>query len=159
MIYAVPAIVTPLSQGDVIDNCPVLLWHLDEQRNYKSVESLARVVVLTQACDLAQSKSARVTVAIVYPVEKVVNAEMLGASAIRDHVRAHRVYGWYFLPRGEPLVDLRDLHTVPRPMLDDLIADGQRRCRLVTPYREHMAQHFSTTYARIALPEPYETQT
>jgi hypothetical protein len=26
---------------------------------------------------------------------------------------------------------------------------------LITPYREHLAQHFSVTYSRIGLPEPY----
>lgn len=56
------------------------------------------------------------------------------------------------------MVDLRDLHTVPRELLEELIADGQRVARLLTPYREHMAQHFATTYARIALPEPYDTE-
>jgi hypothetical protein len=30
-------------------------------------------------------------------------------------------------------------------------------CRLATPYREHLAQHFSVTYSRIGLPEPYGT--
>jgi hypothetical protein len=27
----------------------------------------------------------------------------------------------------------------------------------MTPYREHLAQHFSVTYSRIGLPEPYGT--
>jgi hypothetical protein len=27
-----------------------------------------------------------------------------------------------------------------------------------TPWREHLAQHFGTTYTRIALPEPYDTE-
>ena len=58
----------------------------------------------------------------------------------------------------ESVVDLRDMHTVPRTMLEELIADGKRLSRIVTPYREHLAQHFATTYSRIALPEPYETQ-
>lgn len=31
-------------------------------------------------------------------------------------------------------------------------------CRLATPYREYLAQHFAVTYMRIALPEPYETR-
>jgi hypothetical protein len=51
-----------------------------------------------------------------------------------------------------------DLHTIPRFMLERLIHEGKRRCRLQTPYREHLSQHFSTTYGRIGLPEPYETQ-
>jgi hypothetical protein len=72
------------------------------------------------------------------------------------------VYGWYSLPKGnqveESLVDLRSVHTIPRGILEQLIAEGNRITRIATPYREHMAQHFSTTYSRIALPTPYETE-
>jgi hypothetical protein len=59
---------------------------------------------------------------------------------------------------SESIVDLRDLHTVPRAMLERLIQEGKRITRIATPYREHLAQHFSTTYSRIGLPEPYETE-
>ena len=55
------------------------------------------------------------------------------------------------------LVDLRDLHTVPRTMLEGLRDQGKLVCRLVTPYREHLSQHFSVTYSRIGLPESYGT--
>ena len=58
----------------------------------------------------------------------------------------------------ESLVELRNLHTVSRPTLEQLTAQGKWVCRLVTPYREHLAQHFAVTYMRIGLPEPYETQ-
>ncbi len=81
---------------------------------------------------------------------------------IRDQIRAHRVYGWYFLPAGttvaESVIDLRDLHTVPRAVLDRLLQEGKRLARIRTPYREHLGQHFANTYARIGLPEPYPTQ-
>ena len=117
--------------------------------------------MLTQACDLAQVKSARVTIAVIHDADEMIVRGVLKPAMVRDQIRTHRVYGWYFLPAGpglpESLVDLRNLHTVPRELLEELIANGQRVARLLTPYREHMAQHFATTYARIALPEPYET--
>lgn len=147
----------PLSQGDLLEECPILVWEGDESAILRS-----RVIVLTQACDLAQNKFSRVVVAIVHEARTLVDQGTLKAVTIRDQVRSHRIWGWYFLPAGsglpESLVDLRDLHTVPRELLEELIADGQRVARLLTPYREHMAQHFATTYARIALPEPYETE-
>ena len=52
-------------------------------------------------------------------------------------------------------MDLHDLHTIPRALLDQLIQQGKRVVRIRTPFREHLAQRFSTTYARIGLPEPY----
>ena len=161
MIWSVNEDGASLSQGDVFDDCPILLW-MAAGAGRELIERQVRVIVLTQACDLAQAKAARVTVAVIHDAQEMVSQGHLKSALIRDQIRNHRVYGWYFLPTGpglpESLVDLRDLHTVPRELLDELIAGGKRVARLLTPYREHLAQHFATTYARIALPEPFETQ-
>jgi hypothetical protein len=159
---------TELSQGDVLDDCPILVWNLspppldlDVPPEIQSV----RVVVLTQACDLAQAKTTRVVVAPVYEAAELVARNLLKSSTIRDQVRRGQVFGWYFLPAApapinlaESIVDLRELHTIERRTLEYLIGAGKRVCRIQTPWREHLAQHFGTTYTRIALPEPYNTQ-
>lgn len=154
-----------LSQGDILDDCPILFWEVSSAASDVPPESATtrvRAVVLTQACDLAQAKASRVLIAVVHKVQHLVDRGLLSSKVIRDQIRAHRVYGWYFLPTGpaveESVIDLRDLHTVPRAMLERLIQDGKRLGRIRTPYREHLAQHFSTTYARIGLPGPYPTQ-
>lgn len=151
----------PLSQGDLFTECPLLMRE-ESAESRQLVERPMKVIALTQACDLAQGKTTRIVVAIVYEAQQLVDEGLLKTTMIRDQIRNHRVYGWYFLPAcpglPESLVDLRDLHTVPRDLLEELIADGKRVARLLTPYREHMAQHFATTYARIALPEPYDTE-
>jgi hypothetical protein len=54
-------------------------------------------------------------------------------------------------------VDLRDIYTVSRRVLQHLVLQDNRIARFVTPYREHIAQHFTVTYARIGLPEPFES--
>ncbi len=156
-----------LSQGDVIDDCPV--FGLDDSAvpvnlGAGPIRWQARVITLTQACDLAQKKATRVVVAVVHTAQHLVDQGILKSSLIRDQLRRGLVYGWYFLPAApspiglsESIVDLRDLHTVPQAVLEHLISDGKRVCRLITPYREHLAQHFATTYSRIGLPEPYET--
>ena len=80
-------------------------------------------------------------------------------------MRRHLVFGWYFLPAAtapvampESLIDLRDVHSVPRVVLEQLVGGGKRVASLASPYREHLAQHFAVTYMRVALPEPYPTQ-
>jgi len=157
----------PVSQGDIFDDCPIFGLDADDERldvESDPVRWLARVVVVTQACDLATAKTSRVVVAVIHIAQELVDAGILKASAIRDRIRRHQVFGWYFLPQGdqanlaESLVDLRNLHTVPLAILKQMAGSGQRRCRLETPYREHLCQHFANTYARIGLPEPYETQ-
>lgn len=130
-----------------------------------AVENLARVVVLTQACDLAEKKTNRVLLAIAHEAAALVEQKVLKNQMIRDNIRRGQVFGWYFLPSSEgpvlmpeAVVDLRDLHTVRLDMLEDLLAQGKGVCRLATPYREHLNQHFAVTYMRIGLPEPYVTE-
>jgi hypothetical protein len=161
-------IVIRLSQGDIIDDCPLVFW-ADLTREVsagvepESVE--ARVIILTQACDLANDKTVRAMVAVIHDAAGLVRTGRVKEKFIRDNVRKGQVYGWYFLPAHsscpgfpESLVDLRDVHTVPRALLEGLRDKGKLVCRLTTPYREHLAQHFSVTYSRIGLPEPYETE-
>lgn len=151
----------PLAQGEIIDACPVLFWTRDGG-GWTATESVERVLILTQACDLENTKTSRVQVTIVHEARKLVDLGLLKAQAVADNVRKHKVYGWYFLPAGdslpESIVDLRDLHTVPRELLWELVQSDKRVTSLTTPFREHLAQHFSVTYSRIGLPEPYETQ-
>ena len=163
MIYSELNSSETLSQGDIIDECPIVIWQKGgDTGQYESTTVNARVVILMQACDLAQAKADSVAVAVVHEAKTLVDSGIIKAQTVRDQIRTHRVWGWYFLPSGdelvESIVDLRNLHTVPRAMLEALSADGRPVFRLVTPYREHMAQHFSTTYSRIGLPEPYQSE-
>ena len=164
MIYEQPGVDESVTQGDILDDCPLLLW---EAESHPGAEAMAatirtRVVVLTQSCDMAWGKATRVLVAVVHAARYLVERGVVTAKTVRDQIRTHRVYGWYFLPDGlaveESIVDLRNLHTIPKVMLEQLVRDGKRVCRIATPYREHLAQHFSTTYSRIGLPEPYPSQ-
>ncbi len=167
-MYQALAADVPLSQGDILDGCP--LFGLEPRGDAIDLNAVparweARVIVLTQACDLAQTKTTKVLVGWVHAADDLVRHGVLKGTVIRDQVRRGQVYGWYFLPAAptpmplpESIVDLRDLHTVPRVVLERLVADGKRLGRMATPYREHLAQHLAVTYSRIGLPEPYETQ-
>ena len=165
--YAVVLPDAPLEQGDVLDDCPIYSLappDNDPDGGIAERRTDLRVIALTQTCDLAQQKSRRVVVAPVFTAELVVASGLMKASQIRDQVRLGRVFGWYYLPAAptpiplaESVVDVRQLYTLPRSTLDALVAAGKRVCRLATPYREHLAQHFAVTYMRIALPDPYET--
>ena len=154
----------PLLQGDIVDSCPLIFWECYQDGDEvirKPLEIDVRVVVLTQSCDLDNRKSTRVQVAVVHETEFLIQHGVLKARTIRDHVRLHRMFGWYFLEQSELLVesivDFRDIHTVPRLLLDDLVAKGRRVCTIVSPYREHLAKHFADTFSRIALPNPPKT--
>jgi hypothetical protein len=168
-MFARPAASDPLVQGDVIEDCPLLglsLAVLPVDLNDPAVKWwTSRVIVLTQACDLAQEKVGSVLAAPLHDAQTLVETGVLKGTVIRDHMRRHLVFGWYFLPAAtapvalpESLIDLRDVHSVPHVVLEQLIKGGKRVATLVSPYREHLAQHFAVTYMRVALPEPYATQ-
>ena len=168
MNFDAPALDEPLSQADIFDACPIFGLEAtgnDVDLNATPARWQERVIVLTQACDVAQTKTTKVLVALLHPAQTLVDRGILKAPAIRDQVRRGMVYGWYFLPAApspiaipESIIDLHDLHTVPRAVLERLIADGKRIGRLLSPYREHLAQHFAVTYMRIGLPAPLETE-
>lgn len=163
-MYATPPD-AQIEQGDILDVCPLpVLPDPGRAAVTELVIPTSRIVVLTQTCDLVQGKAARAVVAVCHPAQVLIDRQVLKAATIRDQIRLGKMYGWYFLPASaeialeEAVVDLRDLHTVPTPILAGLVAAGNRRGRIDTPYREHLAQHFAVTYMRIALPEPYETR-
>lgn len=154
----------PLCQGDFIDVCPLIFWECFEDGDEvirKPQEVDVRVVVLTQSCDLDNKKSTRVQVAVVHETDFLVQQGVLKAKTIRDSVRLHKMFGWYFLEQSdllaESIIDFRDIHTISRLLIDDLVAEGNRICTIVSPYREHMAKHFADTFSRVALPNPPKT--
>ena len=168
-MFFIPPPGSPLTQGDVLDDCPLIGLNAPEPpgdlRNVPVRQWFGRIIVLTQACDLVQAKSGRVLVALIHGAQDLVDDGVLKGSAVRDQMRRHLVFGWYFLPAvttpiplPESLIDLRDIHSVPRAVLEQLAAGGKRVASLASPYREHLAQHFAVTYMRVALPEPYSTQ-
>lgn len=167
MIYDVPAPDDSLDQGDIIDGCPILQITKFDRANPTSPQvtcTTHRIVILTQTCDLANQKTQRITAAIVHDAQRLVDQNIVKAADVRGPIRAGRVFGWYFLPRSsearlpESIVDLRQLHTVSREVIESLCQAGRRRARIRTPYREHLAKHFADTFSRIGLPEPYDTE-
>ena len=165
--YDVPPPASSLDQGDVIDGCPILQIVKFDQQNPDSPQvacSTQRIVVLTQTCDLANQKTQRITVAIVHDAQFLVEQNIVRVTDVRGPIRASRVYGWYFLPSclecalPESIVDLRQLYTIPREVLESLCATGGRKARIQPLYREHLAKHFADTFSRIGLPEPYDTE-
>jgi hypothetical protein len=165
MIYEIAGTSDSINQGDIISQCPLIYWVMERRSDgmleRRATVSHERVVVLTQSCDLANDKTTNVQVAVAHEARRLVELGLLKEHTIRDQVRRHRVFGWYFLPAGqdqlESIVDFRDIHTVPRALLLEQISKGYRSVTIKSPYREHMAQHFAVTFSRIALPEPYET--
>jgi hypothetical protein len=166
-LYRLPSPDSPVDQGDIIDGCPIFFvvgFDINDLEPPEVDTTPARVLVLTQTCDLANQKATHAICAVIHDAQTLVDQQLIKASEVRGHIRAGRVFGWYFLPRSaaldlpEMIVDFRQLHTVRMDLLAALCQRGQRKARVQPLYREHLAKHFADTYSRIGLPEPYETQ-
>jgi len=166
MIYRLPASDEPLDQGDIFRGCPLVVvesYDPEQPERLPVTGAPTRVIILTQACDLASQKAKSVVVAAVLDAQALVAQGLLKAADVKGPIRAGRVFGWYFLPKSaelglpEMIVDLRQLHTVRGDLLLDLCQRGQRQARVQPLYREHLAKHMADTYSRIGLPQPYET--
>jgi hypothetical protein len=119
-MFARPAANDQLTQGDLIDDCPLVALNTESSpidlNDPPTKWWRARVIVLTQACDLALAKGDSVLVAPVHEAQELIDAGVLKGPLIRDQMRRHLVYGWYFLPAApdslpvaESLIDLRDV--------------------------------------------------
>jgi hypothetical protein len=167
VIYLTPAPDDPVDQADIVSGCPILSvteFDLDGLKPPQIHWSPCWILVLTQACDLANRKASSVTVAVVHDAQALVEQNLIKPADVRGPIRAGRVFGWYFLPASpgcglpEMIVDLRQIHNVRLDLLTALCQRGQRPARLLPPYREHLAKHFADTFSRIGLPAPYETE-
>ena len=72
MMYLAPAPDDPLTQADIIDSCPIFGIAaagptVDPQAPPARWQE--RIIVLTQACDLAQAKTTKVVVALLHPAQ------------------------------------------------------------------------------------------
>ena len=90
MIYRQPPPEAPVDQGDVIDGCPLLAtldFDLASPEAIMVDHTIARVVVLTQACDLANRKVSHIVVAVVLDADSLVSSGKVKAGDVRGPMR------------------------------------------------------------------------
>jgi len=178
----------PLTQGDLLLDCPVLVWQTETparmQTPPRPLQDRAAlfsedVVVMTQACDLAHDKVRNVVLCPHRPPPafrkdwELWMAERQQAPTEKswrrlcDDSAAGYVWNLTFLDRFEHpelrtevcVANFYQVFTAPRDFLETLLRErDQRRLLLRVPYREHLAQAFARFFMRVGLPQPV-TQT
>jgi hypothetical protein len=164
--YDLPLAEDRIDQGDIIVGCPIFSlanYDLADLTRHDMAVALARVLVVTQTCDLENEKTRHAACVLLLDADSAIQDGLLKSADVKGPVRAGRVWGWYFLPRSdeyglpEMLADMRRPQTIRLDLLRDLVANGARRGRVQVPYREHLNRHFAETYGRIGLPQAYPT--
>jgi hypothetical protein len=91
VIYQVPGANDPLDQAGIVAMCPILLLteiDLDGVTPPQITVSPCRVLVLTQACDLANGKASQVTVAVVHDAQFLVEQHLIKPTDVRGPIRS-----------------------------------------------------------------------
>jgi hypothetical protein len=172
----------PLSQGDVIPDCPVLVWmHQETGTTPMPLADRATLlredmVVMTQACDLEHQKVHEVVLCPHIPLSMYRKQDWERWMAERgqapsekswrrfcEDITAGYVWNLSFLDSYEHadlgtevrIVNFHKVFTVPRDFLESLLRERRAaRLRLRSPYREHLSQAFARFFMRVGLPQP-----
>ena len=135
----------PLDRGDLFEDCPsVEIASLDllTPEAAETIVSIARVILLTQTCDLANGKTVSATIAVAYDASYYVDNNLLKPAEIKGPLRSGRIWGLYFLPADaalglpEMIVDFRRIHTIELERLRTLCRAGKRLGRVRPLYRD-----------------------
>jgi len=190
-----------ITQGDILFNfqVPVIMEH-SEPPYFKAGVSKINVIVMTQACDLANDKVQYVTLCPILSLEDTVvnhlkretlaQAKNMGSNfkspksfdlspESKDRKNVYKFIdrlkrGNYSdlhllnqsnkevgLEMNAQVVGLKKTYQIPIKSINNYLQDqpeGEKRLRLLPPYREHLAQAFVNTFARIGLPQDINTE-
>ncbi len=164
-----------LRQCDILRGCPVirldgkLQWPIDASSPIPAKFQKYDLIILTQSCDLENSKVEDILLAQVNAWPAVVRLEIERNNQIvkkrdfRKKLVEGNIPGLALLHRydGEPrldwsIVSFQKLHTVQKDFLVEFASVLGPRLRLRPPYREHLAQAFARFIMRVGLPHNAE---
>ena len=157
-----------LWQGDFLDACSVVVSPpgealvraaLGESDEIAGELLTYDLVVMTQSCDLVEPESDFLACCPRYQWQRFVEDNpRYGAKDKRDNLRKGLMLGIHLLnewpERGMDfqVVDFRNVISLPTTYVQFLAGRERERVRLLSPYREHLAQAFARYFMRVALP-------
>lgn len=152
---------TPISQGDIVLNCPIIVP--DPEFDFTDLENInkigmriytADVIVMTQACDLANNPPDTVIVA------QLNNLEDISSWGVLSEINSGRRPAYHLISKKENgnvimdyrIVDFTSIYSVSLILLQKQAEQQGQRLRLNSPYLEFMSQRFGNFFSRIGLP-------
>jgi hypothetical protein len=156
----------PLSQGDLIVQCPVIELPdakvlAEKPSSLDLTIAVYDVVIVSQSCDLDHGKLKSVMVCPVYDLDKFAEWDANFKTArTREELRRGYLPGYHMLAecklagfeRPTSVVDFHSIYPLPLDLLKALVAGVEARLQLQPPYTEHLSQAFGRYFMRVALP-------
>ncbi|MHA1521316.1 MAG: hypothetical protein ACTSRK_14120 [Promethearchaeota archaeon] len=151
-----------LAQGDFIFSCPILEpIHDVVQDKITANYSEYDVIIMSQTCDLINNKLTNVLVCPFWKLSEIENKfTWFKSKKNKEKLRKGNQPNYHLLNKSNTpefqfshiVVDFRDVFSVPFNYLIENIKDTQSRLRLLSPYKEHLAQAFARFFMRVGLP-------
>jgi hypothetical protein len=158
-----------LAQGDLLPNCKVPIYPPDFGTSAEPCElniALARLIIITQSCDLEASKVGFVALCPVHSLQEFDQASPKFATNKNrwEEVRKGRLVGLHLLPspaspannKESFVVNLKQVISLPAGYLHMHANSLGPRWRLQSPYLEDFSQAFARIFMRVGLPSAIE---
>jgi hypothetical protein len=152
-----------LEQGDVLPNlsAPRAIQDDDAPGGYRIRPGHGNYVVISQTCDLENDKLQEVLLADYRDYQSAIySTDRARSRAFRDALIQGTDWAYFLLPEfdGSPRLAWSIVNFHYLFLIDVKSVRGQaeaigNRLRLVSPYKEHLAQSFGRYMMRIALPQ------
>jgi len=167
--YAILERTDELQQGDFIPECPIVIppTSFEEGKDYEISIQQIDSIILSQSCDLVNSKIEIVLVCPYYPLKTFVEGlrederSKRGLSKVVDNLRKGHLPGYHLLDKDSNIdtlhdyqvVDFKNVYGINFKALQGIAAPLSTRVRLLPPYREHLSQAFARYFMRVGLPQ------
>jgi hypothetical protein len=158
-----------LSQGDLIPNCPIVIppTIIEVDGNTEIEIQELDTIVLSQSCDLANSKIDIVLVCPYYTLKEFLSGlpddqqSKKAKDKTIDNLRKGHLPSYHLLNKSGTfdslndyiVVDFKNVYGIHINALKTLILPIEKRYRLLPPYREHLSQSFARYFMRVGLPQ------
>jgi hypothetical protein len=155
-----------LAQGDLLPNCLIPQFGADfgaagEGASETVAVGEQNLIIVTQSCDLENSKVELVALCPVYTLPEFEEQNPRFKQKGRwEEVRKSRVEGLHLLGnpsdpdnnQGALVVDFGQIFSLPPSYLEKRAETVGERLRLDSPYLEHFSQAFARYFMRVGLP-------
>jgi len=150
-----------LAQGDLLTDCNIPIFAGMEGDPVEEYVTSARLIVMTQSCDLENGKAKFVSLC---PIHSIIEFEDSNPNYKKPRawevVRKGNVAALYLLSspsnpesnRDCMVVDFGQIISLPIEYLSNHAESLGNRYRLSSPYLEHFSQAFARFFMRVGLP-------
>lgn len=158
-----------LAQGDLLSDCLLPVFASLKPGDITQITSgelkRARLIVMTQSCDLANNKVNFVALCPIYVLTEFEKVNpSLAKKGAWENVRKARLEGLHLLASPEYpsenhqslVVDFGHIVSLPITYLSNHAESFEHRWRLQSPFLEHFSQAFARFFMRVGLPSAIE---